>query len=411
MSGSGVRPGAAGMAGPESPNLVTLFQQEPSGVTYRIPALLYIEQPSIFLAFSEKRLSSNDHDALYLVMRRGVQTHGTVHWENVIAVRHAKLPGHRTMNPCPLYDANSGTIFLFFICVRTNCSERFQILTGRNASRLCFVTSTDHGKSWSQPTDVTEEVLGDDLKNCATVAVGPGHGIQSQSGKLIVPAYLYYIHSHVCGLPIPWKTKPHSFLFYSDDHGKSWHKGSMLWKQQTGECEVAEVAHSNGSGLLYCSARTSKHYRVEATSSPQFLEFGNSHYCKNLCEPPHGCQGSVVSYQPREMDTQTDENDGTNHSKESGLEESVLSWLIYSHPTSNRKRVDLGVYVNKTPLVQSTWKHPWVINKGPSGYSDLAVCQSMHAFGCLFECGVDACEKISFCIFTVEELVKHLPRA
>ncbi|XP_063807038.1 sialidase-3 isoform X2 [Pseudophryne corroboree] len=394
------------MAGLGSPDTVTLFHQEPSGVTYRIPALLYIEQPAIFLAFAEKRLTPDDQDAQYLVMRRGLQKRGTVQWENITAVRHAKLPGHRTMNPCPLYDASTDTVFLFFICVRTNVSERFQILTGRNASRLCFVTSRDHGRSWSPPTDVTKEVLGDDLKNCATLAVGPGHGIQSPSGKLIVPAYLFYIHSRVCGLPVPWKIQSHSFLFCSDDHGKSWHKGSVLWKQPTGECEVAEVASGNGPGLLYCSARTSRHYRVEATSSLQFLEFGDSRYCRSLCEPPHGCQGSVVSYQPIDAGTGTDANDG---SEESCLHTNVLSWLLYSHPTSNRKRVDLGIYLNKSPLDQSSWSPPWVINRGPSGYSDLAVCQGAHAFGCLFECGACACEKIVFRIFTVEELAEHLP--
>lgn len=322
----------------------------------------------------------------------------------MIAVRHANLPGHRTMNPCPVYDPTTQTIFLFFICVKTDCSERCQILTGRNAARLCYVTSHDHGKSWSLPKDLTEEVLGQDAKNCATLAVGPGHGICSPSGLLIVPAYLYYIHSRFCGLPIPWKTKPHSFIFYSDDHGESWHKGSGLWRHATGECEVAQVACSNDSDLLYCSARTSRHYRVEATSSPQSIEFGDAHYNKSLCEPPDGCQGSVVSYQPMEVH-QEDE------SEKSCLKRRTTSWLLYSHPTSSRKRLDLGIYLNKSPLVSSSWSLPWVINEGPSGYSDMAVCQDTHTFACLFECGNDACEKISFRRFTAEELLNNAQKA
>ncbi|XP_063288020.1 sialidase-3-like [Pelobates fuscus] len=385
------------MAGSDSPDLVTLFHQEPSGITYRIPALIYVPEPHTFLAFSEKRSSPSDQDALCIVMRRGVKTYEAIHWEDITSVASAKLPGHRTMNPCPVYDAWSGTVFLFFICVRTNSSEMRQIFTGRNAARLCFVTSSDYGKTWSTLHDLTEEVVGNELKDCATLAVGPGHGIQSTSGRLIVPAYLYYIHSRFCCLPIPWKTKPHSFIFYSNDHGKSWHKGSILWKQKTGECEVAEVARNNGTNLLYCSARTREHYRVEAISNSQEMEFGDSHICKSLCEPPTGCQGSVVAFEPPKDSSANEEH-----------EKSTTSWLLYSHPTSRKKRVNLGVYLNKSTLVPSVWTQPWIINKGPSGYSDLVVCQDSHIFGCLYECGLNACEKINFMKFTMEELLKNI---
>ncbi|KAG8534425.1 hypothetical protein GDO81_019590 [Engystomops pustulosus] len=308
-------------------------------------------------------------------------------------VREAKLPGHRTMNPCPLYDPKTETVFLFFICVKSNSSEWWQILSGRNAARLCYVTSHDHGKSWSLLKDVTEEVLGAEVKKCATLAVGPGHGVCSPSGRLVVPAYMYYIHSRVCGLPVPCKTKPHSFIFYSDNCGQTWHRGGTLWSRDTVECQVAPVLCSNGSDLLYCSARTSQHYRVEATSGPLDMEFGDAHYNKSLCEPPHGCQGSVVTYHPME-DHQPDITQPS-------------SWLLYSHPTSSRERVDLGIYLNKSPLRPSSWHPPWVINEGPSGYSDLAVCQEDHSFACLYECGKDACEKITFRRFTVQELLDN----
>ncbi|KAM4701486.1 sialidase-3-like [Discoglossus pictus] len=398
------------MAGPECPDTVTLFHQKPNGVTYRIPALLYIQQPPVFLAFAEKRSSPNDSDALHLVMRRGTEKGGSTHWDHITALHTAKLSGHRTMNPCPVYDSGTGTVFLFFVCIRSNCSERWQILTGKNAAKLCYITSKDQGKTWSQLTDVTGEVFGSDLNKCATIAVGPGHGIQSPSGRLILPAYLYYIHSRVCCMPIPCKTKPHSFIFYSDDHGKSWHKGNMLWKEKTGECEVAEIVCSNAIPLLYCSARTEQHYRMEAVSSNQGIEFDNTHYCRNLCEPPHGCQGSVVGYLPPGEIKQEEEMDSDAESKKSCLEKNTVSWLIYSHPTSRRKRVDLGIYLNKTPLVASHWNKPWIIHKGPSGYSDLAVCQDSDTFGCLFECGAYACEKITFTRFSLEELLDNLPK-
>jgi hypothetical protein len=52
-----------------------LFQQEDKeGITYRIPALLYVPPKHTFLAFAEKRSTSRDEDALYLVLRRGLKT-------------------------------------------------------------------------------------------------------------------------------------------------------------------------------------------------------------------------------------------------------------------------------------------------------------------------------------------------
>lgn len=54
------------------PEKTTVFKQdEPPGITYRIPSLIYIKKNQTFLAFAEKRTSSSDHDAKLLVIRRG----------------------------------------------------------------------------------------------------------------------------------------------------------------------------------------------------------------------------------------------------------------------------------------------------------------------------------------------------
>lgn len=55
----------------DEPAKTTLFEKESSGITYRIPALIYLRHVQTFLAFAEKRSSPKDHDAKVLVMRRG----------------------------------------------------------------------------------------------------------------------------------------------------------------------------------------------------------------------------------------------------------------------------------------------------------------------------------------------------
>lgn len=64
------------------------------------------------------------------------------------------------MNPCPVLDQHSGTIFLFFIAVLGHTPEAVQIATGKNAARLCCVTSCDAGLTWGSVRDLTEEAIG-----------------------------------------------------------------------------------------------------------------------------------------------------------------------------------------------------------------------------------------------------------
>ncbi|NWW55473.1 NEUR3 protein, partial [Pedionomus torquatus] len=214
--------------------------------------------------------------------------------------------------------------------------------------------------------------------------VGPGHGIQLACGRLVVPAYAYYVHGSSCGvLRLPCATRPHSLVFYSDDGGRGWHKGALVAGGPTGECQVAEISASDAP-LLYCNARTPGGCRAVTFSADRGLRFQRSGRCKALSEPPRGCQGSVVSFAT-----------GAGRTGEAGR------WLLYSHPTNRYRRRDLGIYLNTSPLEDGGWRHPWVLHPGPAGYSDLAACPG-GLFGCLFECGAaSACEEIVFCLFAL----------
>ncbi|XP_060091337.1 sialidase-3-like [Heteronotia binoei] len=332
----------------------------------------------------------------------------------------AVLPGHRTMNPCPVYEKESRRVFLFFICIRSETTGWLQIRTGRNAVRLCYVVSQDGGRTWSQLTDLTDWVIGEDLKNWTNFAIGPGHGVQLRSGRLVIPAYAYYIHQHFFGKPVSYQTKPHCFTFYSDDRGENWERGQLDMSFQMEECQVAEVTRQDNSSVLYCNARSPEKYRVEAFSKNGGKQFEESFLCKELPETGSGCQGSVVSFaalpKPSEASRRATT---TNPTRLLGVRPSTApstlgvhpstaarQWLLFSHPTGRRKRVNLGIFLNMSPLVKGGWKDPWVLYEGPSGYSDLAVCEEgpLPLFGCLFESGVTTeYEEVAFQFFTIVE--------
>ncbi|XP_055472757.1 sialidase-4 isoform X1 [Psammomys obesus] len=454
------------MGPPRVPRRTVLFQQERTGLTYRVPALLCVPPRSTLLAFAEQRLSPNDSHAHRLVLRRGTLAKGSVRWGTLSVLETAVLAEHRSMNPCPVLDEHSGTIFLFFIAVLGHTPEAVQIATGKNAARLCCVTSCDVGLTWGSVRDLTEEAIGAALRDWATFAVGPGHGVQLRSGRLLVPAYTYRVDRRECFGKICW-TSPHSLAFYSDDHGISWHCGGLVPNLRSGECQLAAV----DGDFLYCNARSPLGNRVQALSADEGTSFLPGELVPTLAETARGCQGSIVGF-PAPPSSRSQNNRGpmglgnTPHSpclylrvessgegagswvprepfcypqfrspENRGLEPgtggdksaqtpelstssaSMLqspTWLLYSHPAGHRARLHMGIYLSRSPLNPHSWTEPWVIYEGPSGYSDLAflgpVPGASPAFACLFESGTRASyEDISFCLFSLGDVLENVP--
>ncbi|XP_072248485.1 sialidase-4 [Leuresthes tenuis] len=451
------------MRSPYFPARSVLFHKEANGVTYRVPALLYLSHFKSFLAFCEERLSPSDSQAHLLVMRKGNFYRNYVEWEDICVLGTAFLPGHRSMNPCPVYDEFTGTLFLFFIAVLGHTSESYQLVTGKNVTRLCYISSMDGGDTWSPVTDLTKRVIGDTIKEWATFALGPGHGIQLKSGRLLIPAYAYHIECKECFGQL-CLTTPHAFCFHSDTHGRSWRFGEAIPAPESVECQMASVDEEDGTNVLYCNARSPLGYRVQALSLDDGAVFQEGQLVQRLVEPPNGCQGSIVGFpaplhQYESLNhhssrsrhwtscmANSDHNNLTHTSSVASLSTktsaspsqnmppdpiSLLSscdkaspdfltptWVIYSHPTRTTERKDLGVFLSLFPRDPDSWRGPWVIYEGFSAYSDLAFLELSPspgappavAFACLFECGTKtAYDEICFSIFTLYELIDNLP--
>ncbi|TRY97907.1 hypothetical protein DNTS_034133 [Danionella cerebrum] len=378
----------------------TIFRQEQpqtwcccctKQVSYRIPALVYLSEDQTFLAFAEKRKTLSDTSAEVLVMRRGVLVDSEskeVEWASGhLVLTSACLPNHRSMNPCPVYEKESKTLFLFFVCVPTRVSEFEQIRTNRSQGRLCYVTSKDAGKTWSQTIDLTGDVIGEQVKQWAPFAVGPGHGVQMNSGRLIVPAYAYRYTAKpgctsFCCLSFCCFT-PYALAFYSDDQGSTWKAGEQL-DVESCECQMAEITGENGKSTLYCNARTRLGFRTEALSYNSGKNFDDVSSANKLIETGNGCEGSVLSFI------------GPNPPQ---------TLMLYSHPSNPKERVDLGLYLNKSPLDSSAWPDEplMILHHGPSAYSDLVEYEPGR-FACLMECGKEhENEEIAFLLFELPE--------
>ncbi|XP_041922079.1 sialidase-4-like [Alosa sapidissima] len=362
---------------------------------FRIPALLYIEKWKKYLAFAERRTSTADHHARRLVMSTGTRdTDGKVKWSSITNLEKATKAGYRSMSPCPVFETNTGTLFLFFICIEGSISENS---LKPEQTCLCYVTTQDEhlgDESWSKLKDVTDDIVFADNKKLSeyqTFAVGPGHGIEvgvgtSNDTRLLIPAYVKMS-----------KDECHALVFYSDDGGEHWQAGNQLF-DKSGECQVAQVRGVEDTELfLYCNACTlggenEEVPRLEALSDDTGASFTKLQSL-SLKETPHGCQGSVLGFPATGLD-------------------SPNTWLLFSHPTKGLgwTRRDLGIYLRMSLQDGGNrdcrpWGEPFIIHPGKSGYSDLAQCEKKDRFACLMECGEADPLQIVFKEFALSEIL------
>ena len=93
---------------------------------------------------------------------------------------------------------------------------------------MVMAKSTDDGKTWSRPMDVTPAIAD---PSWTLMCQGPGSGIAKKDGTLVFAAR-YWDHSY----------SAHPVLVYSKDHGATWQCSKTDMAMTGGdECQVAEI--------------------------------------------------------------------------------------------------------------------------------------------------------------------------
>ncbi len=308
--------------------------------TYRIPALLATPQGTL-LAFCEGRKErSSDSGWIDLLVRRS--TDGGETWQAQQVVHQD--PPFTIGNPSPVYDRETGTIHLVFC---------------RNNNQVFVTESSDQGQRWKPPREITAMVK---RPNWGWYATGPVHGIQLQSGRLLIPCDHRAYDSpedmadwtreaeqgHAKGSIGPPSC---SHVIYSDDHGDTWKVGGVL-TQHTNECVVLEL----DDGSLYLNMRNllGKKCRAWARSVDGGLSWSDVKLDATLIEPV--CQGSLIG---------------------------STDFTVFANPASTeREKLTLRLSYDGC----RTWPRSKLLHPGPAAYSDLCIDAQGTLF-CLFECG------------------------
>lgn len=219
-----------------------------------------------------------------------------------------------------------------------------------HTAQLVMAKSTDDGKTWSAPINVTGQVK---LPEWYFLLQGPGRGITTSDGTLVFP--IQFID----------KTRiPNAGIMYSKDRGETW-KIHNYARTNTTEAQVAEVE----PGVLMLNMRDNRGGSRAVYTTTDFGQTWKEHESSRtaLIEPV--CMASLISVK----------------AKDNVLGKDLL---IFSNPNSTSARKDMTIKISMDG--GKTWSadHQLLLDEDYNwGYSCLTMIDK-ETIGILYESSV-----------------------
>ncbi len=316
---------------------------------YRIPAIVTAPNGDLIAAIDERVPNCGDlkwSKDINIIMRRSSDNGKT--WTPIETVIDFPF-GQSASDPSMIVDAITQEIFLFY-----NYMDLDKEL---NVYYLHVMKSSDNGKTWSKPEDITSQIAKPEWHKDFKF-ITSGRGIQTSKGKLL--------HCMV-------NLNSGMHLFASDDHGKSWYFIDTPISPAD-ESKVIELvdgswmvnARANGKGMRYVHVSLDEGKTWETRAEEQLID--------------PGCNGSIIRY--------TSIVDGYKKNR-----------LLFSNAKMKKGRKNMTVRVSYDE--GKTWTDGRTIYTGGSAYSSLTVLENGD-IGLFFE--QDDYKKNPFVSFSLEWL-------
>lgn len=296
-----------------------------SVLCYRIPALVTAPNGDLIAAIDERVPNCGDlkwSKNINIIIRRS-SNHGKT-WSEIETV--VDFPyGKSASDPSMIVDEYTGEIFMFY--------NYMNLDTEKDIFYLHVVKSSDNGKTWSDPVDITSQITKPEWHKDFKF-ITSGRGIQTRSGNLI--------HCMV-------NLESGMHLFGSDDHGKSW-KLYDIPIQPADESKVVEL--NDGSWMVNARSQNKEGFRFVHISKDQ----GKSWTSKpepSLIDPQ--CNASIIRY--------TSTIDGYDKNR-----------LLFSNANMEKKRKNMTVRISYDEGM--TWSKGKTIYEGSSAYSSLTILEN-----------------------------------
>ncbi len=328
---------------------VNIFEARTAGYhTYRIPGIVVTRSGAVLSYAEARRGGAGDWVDIDILLRRSSDNGATWEPPKLIA-RPDVLAGEKPAHNATAIADRDGTVH-FLYCI--------------NYARAFYMKSADDGASFSTPVEITpvfEEFHSQFLWN--VIATGPGHGIQLQNGRLVVPVWLSNGGQ---------RHRPSAVgVIYSDDGGASWKRGDMVPNTLINMSETVAVQLADGSVLFNIRNEDREHRRAVSVSADGARKWTKPAFDQALLEPI--CMASIVRYSHSPSRILFANPDNLEYSGRHG-----------SSYDGNRDRKNLTIKMSCDEC--RTWSVSKPLEPGVSAYSDLAVAQDGSVF-CAYECG------------------------
>ena len=242
---------------------------------YRIPAIAVTDKGTVLTAWESRKETGNDWAECHITVRRSTDDgksfgepqyiKGTVPPEERITWNNTVLISDRNL------------VHLIF------CQDY---------EKTWYTVSEDEGETFREPVEITETLrnIPWEWNVCAT---GPGHGILTKAGLLVVPIWLAMGKVHERKGKLVRDHFPSvAGCIYSEDHGKTWLPGFFTrGVENANETTVAEMA----SGKLLFNFRNERFERCRVMGITQAVPTKLETVWSETQLPDPTCCGSMES--------------------------------------------------------------------------------------------------------------------
>ena len=317
-----------------------------NSTNWRIPALLALDDGTLLAVNDKRKYNEGDlPEDIDIVVRRSTDQGKT--WSEPVTMVQGTGRKHGYGDPC-LVQCQNGDVLCLFVG-----GNGLWASTEADPISSYVCRSTDGGRTWSAPRDITATLWGSQSLNPACRSYkgsffGSGNGCRlvrgPHKGRVMAVAAMVRKSANILD----------NYVVYSDDNGETWQVSDCAYRGGD-EAKVIELV----DGRVLMSIRQSG-ARGKNISSDGGATWGTQSKWTELTT--NACDGDMLRVS----------------AKDRGGDRNIL---LHSLPNSmNREKVSVWVSYDEG----ETWQHPVLLVNGPSIYSSLTL-QKDGTIGCYVE--------------------------